>query len=61
MGKFTPLITGLSRVGSGLATVARYSGLFLRGVGMALGAPLTMIARGALGLGKVLGDVVVRP
>ncbi|QIH08916.1 MULTISPECIES: phage tail tape measure protein [unclassified Pseudomonas] len=59
MGKFTPLITGLSRVGSGLATVARYSGLFLRGVGMALGAPLTMIARGALGLGKVLGGTLL--
>lgn len=59
MGKFTPLITGLSRVGSGLATVARYSGLFLRGVGMALGAPLAMIARGALGLGKVLGGTLL--
>lgn len=59
MGKFTPLITGLSRVGGGLATVARYSGLFLRGVGMALGAPLAMIARGALGLGKVLGGTLL--
>lgn len=59
MGKFTPLITGLSRVGSGLATVARYSGLFLRGVGMTLGAPLAMIARGALGLGKVLGGTLL--
>lgn len=59
MGKFTPLITGLGRVGSGLATVVRYSGLFLRGVGMALGAPLAMIARGALGLGKVLGGTLL--
>lgn len=59
VGKFTPLITGLSRVGGGLATVARYSGLFLRGVGMALGAPLAMIARGALGLGKVLGGTLL--
>ncbi len=58
-GKFTPLITGLSRIGGGLATVAKYSGLFLRGVGMALGAPLTMIARGALGLGKVLGGTLL--
>ncbi|WP_409284305.1 phage tail tape measure protein [Pseudomonas protegens] len=59
LGKFTPLITGLSRIGGGLATVARYSGLFLRGVGMALGAPLAMIARGALGLGKVLGGTLL--
>lgn len=59
LGKFTPLITGLSRIGGGLATVARYSGLFLRGVGMALGAPLALIARGALGLGKVLGGTLL--
>ncbi|AKA25711.1 phage tail tape measure protein [Pseudomonas chlororaphis] len=59
MGKFTPLITGLSRVGRGLVTVVRYSGLFLRGLTMALGAPLLMAARGALALGKVLGSTLL--
>ncbi|AZE47143.1 Phage protein [Pseudomonas chlororaphis] len=59
MGKFTPLISGLSRVGRGLVTVVRYSGLFLRGLTMALGAPLLMAARGALALGKVLGSTLL--
>ncbi|KAB0531323.1 MULTISPECIES: phage tail tape measure protein [Pseudomonas] len=59
MGKFTPLITGLSRVGRGLVTVVRFSGLFLRGLTMALGAPLLMAARGALALGKVLGSTLL--
>ncbi|WP_256581572.1 MULTISPECIES: phage tail tape measure protein [Pseudomonas] len=59
MGKFTPLITGLSRVGRGLVTVVRFSGLFLRGLTMALGAPLLLAARGALALGKVLGSTLL--
>lgn len=59
MGKFAPLISGLTRVGGGLLTVARYSGLFLRGVTMALGAPLLMVARGGLFLGKILGGTLL--
>lgn len=59
MGKFAPLISGLTRIGSGLLTVARYSGLFLRGVTMALGAPLMMVARGGLFLGKILGGTLL--
>lgn len=59
MGKFAPLITGLTRIGSGLVTVLRYSGLFLRGMAMAFGAPLMMAARGGLMLGKVLGGTLV--
>jgi hypothetical protein len=59
MGKFAPLVTGLTRIGSGLLTVARYSGLFLRGVAMALGAPLMMVARGGLFLGKILGGTLL--
>lgn len=59
MGKFAPLITGLTRVGSGLLTVLRYSGLFLRGIAMAFGAPLMMAARGVLMLGKVLGGTLL--
>lgn len=54
-GKFAPLITGLTRVGGGLLTVLKYSGLFLRGFGMAFGAPLMLAGRGVLLLGKVLG------
>ncbi|RMT61689.1 hypothetical protein ALP29_05215 [Pseudomonas syringae pv. avii] len=59
MGKFAPLISGLTRIGGGLLTVARYSGVFLRGVVMALGAPLLMVARGGLFLGKVLGGTLL--
>ncbi len=58
-GKFTPLITGLARAGSGFLKVARYSGLFLRGVGMAVGAPLMMFARAGLFLGKILGGTLL--
>ncbi|TXI34371.1 MAG: phage tail tape measure protein [Aquipseudomonas alcaligenes] len=54
-GKFLPLITGLTKVGGGLLTVLRYSGLFLRGFGMAFGAPLMLAGRGLLMLGGVLG------
>ncbi|MDD2105713.1 phage tail tape measure protein [Pseudomonas asiatica] len=59
MGKFTPLITGLSRIGSGLLTVMRISGLFLRGIAMAFGAPIMMAVRGGLMLGKVLGGTLL--
>ncbi|WP_449103629.1 phage tail tape measure protein [Pseudomonas veronii] len=59
MGKFAPMVTGLTRIGSGLLTVAQYSGLFLRGVTMALGAPLMMVARGGLFLGKILGGTLL--
>lgn len=59
MGKFAPLISGLSRIGSGLLTVAKYSGLFLRGVTMALGTPLMMVARGGLFLGRILGGTLL--
>lgn len=54
-GKFVPLITGLGRIGSGLMTVLKYSGLFLRGFSMAFGAPLMLAARGGLMLGRILG------
>lgn len=59
MGKFAPLITGLSRIGSGLLTVLRISGLFLRGIAMAFGAPLMMAVRGGLMLGRVLGGTLL--
>jgi TP901 family phage tail tape measure protein len=59
MGKFAPLVTGLTRIGGGLLTVARFSGLFLRGITMAFGAPLVMVARGALFLGKILGGTLL--
>ncbi|WP_433886060.1 phage tail tape measure protein [Pseudomonas vranovensis] len=59
MGKFAPLVTGLTRIGSGLGTVLRFSGLFLRGMALAFGAPLMMAARGVLMLGKVLGGTLL--
>lgn len=59
MGKLAPLITGLTRIGSGLRTVAKYSGLFLRGMALALGSPLRVIARGGVVLGKVLGGTLL--
>lgn len=59
VGKFAPLVSGLTRIGGGLLTAARYGGLFLRGVTMALGAPLLMVARGGLFLGKVLGGTLL--
>ncbi|MFD2645139.1 phage tail tape measure protein [Pseudomonas japonica] len=59
MGKFAPVITGLTRVASGIGTVLRFSGLFLRGVAMAFGAPLMMAGRGVLALGKVLGGTLL--
>jgi hypothetical protein len=59
MGKFKPLITGLTRVGGGMRTVARYGGLFLRGMTNALGAPLMMIARGGVFLGKILSGALL--
>ncbi|MGU3349968.1 phage tail tape measure protein [Pseudomonas monsensis] len=59
LGKFAPLISGLSKIGSGLLTVGKYSGLFLRGITMALGAPLMMVARGGLFLGKILGGTLL--
>lgn len=58
-GKFAPLVTGLTRIGGGMLTVLRYSGLFLRGLTMALGAPLMMVARGGLFLGKILGGTLL--
>lgn len=54
-GKFVPVISGLGRIGSGLMTVLKYSGLFLRGFSMAFGAPLMLAARGGLMLGRILG------
>lgn len=59
MGKFAPAISGLRMLGGGLMTTLRYSGLFLRGVAMAFGAPLMMAARGGLMLGKVLGGTLL--
>jgi TP901 family phage tail tape measure protein len=59
MGKLAPLITGLTRIGGGLLTVAKYSGLFLRGMAQALGSPLMVIARGGVFLGKVLGGTLL--
>nr|WP_240160401.1 phage tail tape measure protein [Pseudomonas bharatica] len=59
MGKFAPAINGLRRVGSGIGAVLRVSGLFLRGIAMAFGAPLMMAARGVLALGKVLGGTLL--
>ncbi|MDH4869808.1 phage tail tape measure protein [Pseudomonas sp. BN515] len=59
MGKFAPAIAGLTRVGSGLLTVLKFSGLFLRGVAMAFGAPLLMAARGGLFLGKIFGGTLL--
>lgn len=59
MGRFVPLITALKRVGAGLFTVAKYSGLFLRGMVMALASPLKLVAQGGLLLGKVLGGTLL--
>jgi hypothetical protein len=59
MGRFTPLITVLKRVGVGLLTVAKYSGLFLRGMLFALVSPLKLAAKGGLLLGKVLGGTLL--
>lgn len=59
MGKFAPFITGMTRIGHGFLTAAKYGGLFLHGVGMALGAPLMMLARGGLFLGKILGGTLL--
>jgi TP901 family phage tail tape measure protein len=54
-GRFAPLVTGLTRVGSGLMFVTRITGLFLRGFGTAFGAPLLLAGRGLLFLGGILG------
>ncbi|MFJ4141416.1 phage tail tape measure protein [Pseudomonas sp. NPDC089734] len=54
-GRFAPFISALGVVGRSLLSVMRYSGLFIRGFVMALGAPLLMIGRGALALGRVFG------
>ncbi|WP_416739216.1 phage tail tape measure protein [Pseudomonas sp. NFX71] len=54
MGKFVPLVTALTRIGGGFRMVARLGGLFLRGLFTALSAPLIMVARGSLFLGKIL-------
>ncbi|MFV2950080.1 phage tail tape measure protein [Pseudomonas japonica] len=59
MGRFTPVINALRLVGSGIGTVLRYSGMFLRGIAMAFGAPLMMAGRGVLALGKVLGGTLL--
>lgn len=59
MGKFTPLITALKRLGAGLFTVAKYSGLFLRGMLIALASPLKLVAQGGWLLGKVLGGTLL--
>jgi len=59
MGRFTPLITVLKRVGAGLFRVAKYSGLFLRGMLLALVSPLKLAAQGGLLLGKVLGGTLL--
>lgn len=59
MGKFAPAISGLKMLGGGLMTTLRYSGIFLRGIGMAFGAPLMMAARGGLFLGKILGGTLL--
>jgi TP901 family phage tail tape measure protein len=59
MGKFAPFISGLTRIGGGLLTVAKYSGVFLQGLTMALGAPFMMVARGGLFLGKILGGTLL--
>jgi TP901 family phage tail tape measure protein len=59
MGKFTPLISVLKRVGAGLLMVAKYSGLFLRGMLLALVSPLKLAAQGGLLLGKVLGGTLL--
>ncbi|WP_460929302.1 phage tail tape measure protein [Pseudomonas sp. MC6] len=59
MGKFTPLISVLKRVGAGLLTVAKYSGLFVRGMLFALVSPLKLAAKGGLLLGKVLGGTLL--
>jgi TP901 family phage tail tape measure protein len=54
-GKSAPLITGLTRTGSVMLTVSRYSGVLLRGMAMGFGKSLMMTARGGLRLGKILG------
>ncbi|MGO3029539.1 phage tail tape measure protein [Pseudomonas helleri] len=59
MGKFAPAISGLKMLGGGLMTTLRYSGIFLRGIAMAFGAPLMLAARGGLMLGKVLGGTLL--
>lgn len=59
MGKFTPVVAGLGKIGRGLLAVGRYSGVFIRGLVMAFGAPLMMVARGGLFLGKILGGTLL--
>ncbi|PNG40936.1 phage tail tape measure protein [Pseudomonas asplenii] len=59
MGKFTPLISVLKRVGAGLLTVAKYSGLFVRGMLFVLVSPFKLAAKGGLLLGKVLGGTLL--
>ena len=59
MGRFTPVINALRLVGSGIGLVLRYSGMFLRGIAMAFGAPLMLAGRGVLALGKVLGGTLL--
>lgn len=59
MGRFAPAIAGLKMLGGGLLTTLKYSGIFLRGIAMAFGAPLMMAARGGLFLGKILGGTLL--
>lgn len=53
-GKFAPLIAGLTRVRGGLLSTLKFGGLFLKGFGMAFGAPLMLMGKGLLMLGRVL-------
>lgn len=53
-GKFAPLIAGLTRVRGGLLATLKFGGLFLKGFGMAFGAPLMLMGKGLLMLGRVL-------
>ncbi|MCF6758250.1 phage tail tape measure protein [Pseudomonas balearica] len=53
-GKFAPLIAGLTRVRGGLLAALKFGGLFLKGFGMAFGAPLMLMGKGLLMLGRVL-------
>lgn len=58
-GRFAPVIGAMTKVGAGMLSVLKYSGLFVRGFAMAFGAPLLMAARGGLLLGQVLGGTLL--
>lgn len=58
-GRLAPFITGLGHLRGALGSVLKFGMLFLRGFGLAFGAPLLMAGRGALFFARILGGTLL--